>query len=551
MTRIASVASMTFVLVLALTTSRTPAQGEAGGVVSGRVSYASGTPAVGVLIKARLAGTTVTVLSQRDGGFTIPELKPGTYEVRAERRGFAADVQRAAVPSATPVRFTLKPAPVDVHDLSGADLERVLPEGPYKQRLLGCEICHSWTGLTSRKRYRTDTWMFGMRTMVSKNIASIDPKDLQPIAEYLQASFGPDAKLPLERLPADPVEERGLDIKYVTFDIPTANAMPHTAVPDGSGNVWFTEFGGGKIGKVDVKSGRMEEFAITETEGVAAHPSPRPHGLTVDAAGNVWFTEPGAGRIGRFDPQTKAFTHYVVPPAKSRAKRSGASEAASEAQNLAREVSTHTLIADADGNIWFTSLGGDPVRKLNAKTGEFTEYVIRAGGAGLYGITRDPANGRIWYAGLGIGEVGYIDPRTGSITRFPTPTPNSGPRRVHLDSNGTAWFNLYNVNKLARADPATGRVTEWDLPGPRNSQPYPLGLDRQGRVWTQTYKDDLLHMFDPKTERITTYTMPNKGLGLRDFYVDESGWMWASVFGRNQVIGFKLEEKPTRTNGAR
>ena len=50
-------------------------------------------------------------------------------------------------------------------------------------------------------------------------------------------------------------------------------------------------------------------------------------------------------------------------------------------------------------------------------------------------------------------------------------------------------------------------------------------------------------MFDPQTERFTTYQMPNKGNGLRDFYIDERGWMWAAVWGHNQVIGFALDER--------
>jgi streptogramin lyase len=101
---------------------------------------------------------------------------------------------------------------------------------------------------------------------------------------------------------------------------------------------------------------------------------------------------------------------------------------------------------------------------------------------------------------------------------------------------------VYNVSKIARIDPTTGKVTEWDLPGPRDGRPYPSGIDAKDRFWTQTAKDDVLIMFDPKTERFTTYLMPNKGTGLRDFYVDEEGWMWTAVWGRNQVLGFRLEE---------
>jgi virginiamycin B lyase len=374
--------------------------------------------------------------------------------------------------------------------------------------------------------------------MIDKGISRIKADDVPAMAEYLQANFGPDAKLPLHLLPPEPIDQRGLNIRYVSFDIPTPNAMPHTATPDGKGNVWFAEYGGKKIGVVNVKTGQMEEFRVTE------HDFPGAHGLTLDGSGNVWFTEQRAGKIGRFDPRTKTFKHYPIPRAKNPVAPPAAAGAASEGAAFSGRpaASPHTLIADPTGHIWFTA-GADPVRKLNPETGEFTEYLIRAGGGQLYGITRDPRNGRIWYAGIGINEVGYIEPTTGKVTRFEMLSPDAGPRRLHIDSKGVAWFNLYNVSKIARADPATGKVSEWNLPGSRRGRPYPLGVDSKDRVWTQTYDDDLLYMFDPKTERITTYVMPNKGNGLRDFYEDEEGTIWAGVWGRNQVIGFKLEDE--------
>ena len=49
-------------------------------------------------------------------------------------------------------------------------------------------------------------------------------------------------------------------------------------------------------------------------------------------------------------------------------------------------------------------------------------------------------------------------------------------------------------------------------------------------------------MFDPKTEKFTTFLMPDKGDGLRDFFLDKNGVLWAGVLGRNRVIGFKLIE---------
>jgi streptogramin lyase len=49
-------------------------------------------------------------------------------------------------------------------------------------------------------------------------------------------------------------------------------------------------------------------------------------------------------------------------------------------------------------------------------------------------------------------------------------------------------------------------------------------------------------MFDPKTEKFVSYVMPTKGNGMRDFYVDENGWVWAVAWGHNQVVAFKLDE---------
>ena len=504
--------------------------GQGSATVWGQVMDDTGNAMAGVLVNAKIGGMTVTVPSKLDGSFRITELRPGTYEVRAERRGFVAAPQWVDVPAAGAVSFTLKPGPVDRYNLSTRDLETVLPDSPHKQTLLGCEICHSWSGLAARKQHRQQSWVNGMQRMIDKGLARINADDVPAMAEYLQANFGPDAKLPLHLLPPDPIDEHGLNIRYVTFDIPTLNAMPHTAAPDGKGGVWFAEFGGGKIGVVNVKTGQLEEFEI------AHHPVPRAHGLTVDPFGNIWFTEQGAGALGRFDPRTKTMTHYRIPPLQNPATLPAGIQAP-----LDRNASPHTLIADAQGNIWFTA-GRDPVRKMNVETGEFTEYVIREGGGGLYGITRDPRSRRIWYAGLGINEVGYIDPATGKVTHFTMLTPDAGPRRLHLDSEGVAWCNLYNVSKIARIDPATGTVTEWDLPGPRDGHPYAFGIDNKDRIWTSTYRDDRLHMFDPKTERFTTYLMPSKGNGLRDFFLDEKGWLWAGVFGRNQVIGFTLDD---------
>jgi virginiamycin B lyase len=527
------------ILVMALSVAISAASAFAQDHVSlsGEVKDEKGRPMHGVLVSAKHDRKTVTVITKFDGKFTITELTPGPYAVRAMRDSFATVERRIDLPSSEALSFTLKPGAIDRSRLSQADMEKSLPDSPHKERLMSCQICHSWNGLGLQRPHRTQDWISGMNRMQKLGFGRFDPQDIPKMAEYLQTYFGA-ASTWQPTFPPEPIDEQGLNIKYMSFDIPTYHAMPHTAYPDGQGNVWFTEYGANKIGVVNVKTGKMEEFSIPSKIVTS------PHNITRDRNGIVWFTEQTAGKIGRFDPSTKTFKEFTIPPPKNKPTGSG-DLVQTEDANMRRPVAPHTLIPDGKGDIWFTS-AANPLMKLDPETGNVTEYVIREGGGGLYGVTYDAKNNRIWYAGIGIGEVGYVDPNTGKIAHFPLLTPNAGPRRLHVDSKGVAWCNLYNVSKIARIDPSTGKVTEWNLPGGRNGLPYALGLDGKERVWTTTYRDDRLHMFDPRTEKFVSYSMPTKGNGMRDFYPDENGWVWAAAWGHNQVVGFKLEEDVRR-----
>lgn len=522
--------------------------------IAGEVRDAAGAPIVGALVKAKKGGITATVLSQEDGSFRFIDLLPGPYDVRVERRGSVAPSQQVTSPSSRRVTFDLKPGPNNRFSVTNRELEELLPESPYKAGVVQCELCHSWSPMAGRVKYRTETWIAGMKRMARRGLAigSFSEDDFPKVAEYLQANFGPESKLPVDRLPPDPqLEGVSLDIRYVSYDIPTYNAMPHTAFPDGKGHVWFAEYGGGKIGVVDVKTGKMEEF---QPPWKPVNPSP--HGIATDRFGNAWFTGPTGSLVGRFDPKTKTFKIYPVPPPTT--EIAGAQGQGESGLRSTNKPGPHSLVTDDRGMVWLTDLEAGPIiRQLEPETGNFTEYDIGARAPGsVYGIARDPGTGRIWYAGIGmagwtvgipegtefINEVGYIDPSTGKITRFQMPVANAGPRRLHVDANGVAWFNLFHLAAVGKADPKTGKVQIWNLPGPRDSSPYASGLDDKGRIWTSPYKDDVLYMFDPKTEKFTTFALPTRGNGLRDFYVDENGWMWAGVWGQNQVLSWKFDE---------
>src|SRR5436309_1017470 len=72
--------------------------------------------------------------------------------------------------------------------------------------------------------------------------------------------------------------------------IPTSFSRPQSIAAGPDGALWFTEFGGDKIGRITT-AGAITEFQLTagsQPDGIAAGPD-----------GALWFTEFGTDRIGR------------------------------------------------------------------------------------------------------------------------------------------------------------------------------------------------------------------------------------------------------------
>src|SRR5258705_9559905 len=72
----------------------------------------------------------------------------------------------------------------------------------------------------------------------------------------------------------------------------TAGAQPAAIAAGPDGNLWFTEQGGNRIGRI-TPAGVVTEFSAGITAGAALA------GIAAGPDGNLWFTENGGNRIGR------------------------------------------------------------------------------------------------------------------------------------------------------------------------------------------------------------------------------------------------------------
>src|SRR5438105_2634421 len=113
-----------------------------------------------------------------------------------------------------------------------------------------------------------------------------------------------------------------------------------TAGPDG--NLWFTENGGGRIGKI-TPAGVVTEYSAGNTAESG------PGGIRAGTDGNLWFS---GFRIGKITP-AGAVTEYSA--------------------GITADSGPLDITAGPDGNLWFTEFSAGKIGKITP-AGAVTEY---------------------------------------------------------------------------------------------------------------------------------------------------------------------------------
>src|SRR4051794_22617053 len=115
----------------------------------------------------------------------------------------------------------------------------------------------------------------------------------------------------------------------------------------------------------------------------------------------------------------------------------------------------HGLAEDREGNIWFTGNSSGVIGRLDPKTGNVTEHKMPDP------AVRDPhtlnfdQSGMLWFTAQNANVMGRLDPRTGEIKIIKSPTANSRPYGLHINSKGVPVVVLFGTNKIATIDPIT------------------------------------------------------------------------------------------------
>jgi virginiamycin B lyase len=302
------------------------------------------------------------------------------------------------------------------------------------------------------------------------------------------------------RLAAGAASSRTTLREYPVFD----GAGPHDVAPAPDGTVWFTAQAGGEMGRLDPRTGRVRRIPLGAGSA--------PHGVIVGPDRAAWVTDGGLNAIVRVDARSLRVRRFPLPR-----DRAGA--------NL------NTATFDRRGHLWFTGQSG-VYGRLDPRSGRMRVFDAPRG-PGPYGITTTPA-GAVWYASLAGSHVARVDLRTGRARTFEPPTDGQGARRIWSDSEGRLWVSEWNAGRVARYDPRTRRWREWPLPGP-NPQPYAVFVDERDMVWLTDFGSNALVRFDPARERFRSFRLRSTGANVRQL-LGRRGEVWGAESGADRLV---------------
>ena len=281
-------------------------------------------------------------------------------------------------------------------------------------------------------------------------------------------------------------------------------AHPHDVAPAADGGVWYTAQHQGALGYLDPKTGKTQHIPLGKGSA--------PHGVIVGPDGAAWITDSGLNAIVRVDARTRKAKSFPLP-------------------QDAGYANLNTATFDRAGVLWFTGQRGIYGR-LDPKSGRM--QVFRAPkGAGPYGIATAP-DGSVYYASLAGSHIARIDTKTGKATVIEPPTPGQGARRVWPDSHNRVWVAEWLAGQVGMYDPKTNTWKEWRLPGD-DPQAYAVYVDERDQVWLTDFGANAIVRFDPATEAFTTYALPSEGSRVRQL-LGRPGEVWAPASGADTLV---------------
>jgi len=291
------------------------------------------------------------------------------------------------------------------------------------------------------------------------------------------------------------------DVAY--YPVPRG-AHPHDVAPAPDGMVWYTAQSQGAIGVLDPKSGEAKQVKLGEDSA--------PHGVIIGPDRAAWVTDGGQNAIARVDPATKAVKLFPLP-------------------KDFPDANLNTATFDRKGVLWFTGQNG-VYGRVDPATSKVEAWKAPKG-VGPYGITTTPS-GEVWYASLAGDHIAKIDTVSGDALVVAPPKAGVGPRRIWSDSKGLLWVSFWNTGEVGRYDPIGKTWKVWAIPD-SGAGCYAVYVDDKDKVWLTDWTNNAIVRFDPATEKFESFPSNRRRSDVRQLN-GRVGEVWGAESGGDRLV---------------
>jgi streptogramin lyase len=297
--------------------------------------------------------------------------------------------------------------------------------------------------------------------------------------------------------------------------------LPHGSGPWGiaagpDGNLWYTDDGSGKIGRITL-SGAVTQFSLPIATS-------EPGGVVTGPDGNIWFVEQAGNKIGRIATTPPyAISEFPLPGVNSWPT---------------------DIAVGADGNLWFTEYNGNKIGSIST-IGAINEYALPTSDAGLSGIQGGP-DGNLWFIEANGNRVGRIlSGGSHTITEFPVlPNNFSYPQDIVPGADGNMWFTEEGlpgrIGRILTASPNT--ITEFPTPT-ANTGPFGIASGADGTLWFAEAYTDAVGQIDVSGQFVGEYSTPTTQSSPYGIAEGPDAQLWVAEFGGDRIA--KVTEVPT------
>jgi len=202
------------------------------------------------------------------------------------------------------------------------------------------------------------------------------------------------------------------------------------------GKVWIQDVASTSVYRVDLKSGKFENFAPFKDIKPDSPLAGRPHSIYEifpDAQNNLYIADFSDRAIGRIDAKTGAYTFVQTPTDRSRPRRG--------------EI-------DKEGRLWFAEYAVDNVGMLDPRTNRIQEWTVPTKWSLPYQAKID-RNGDVWTGGMASDRIARINSRTGDMVEYQLPV-NTNIRNLYVDDSTTPvsiWFGNNHGAAIVKLEP--------------------------------------------------------------------------------------------------